>query len=194
MRRGKPRFRLSRSVQAALNRMVDSTLSALLFLGAWAHAYGAFKTYPVPSEVLVWSLSGSLTVMLLAVLNGLRISRPDDAALAWICCAGCVGWAAVALAHGAVIGHLFDPRVVYQVVVALALADRSVMTATRRAAWAPRTARVVPIDVAGPGEDPVPAKAPAPVPVRVPASVPVSRVLYRPRHRAPDARTLSGGR
>jgi hypothetical protein len=176
LHRRKSWLHLPASVRIYLHRLTDRTLGGLLLLGAGAHAYGSFRSYPVLSETLVWSLSGSLAMMLLAGLNLLRVGRPQDKTLAWICFAGCVGWAAIAIGFGVAINHLFDARVIYHGVVALALADYSFTTATGREMAAKTAPAPQNQDEAVTPPD-VPVALPRHEGVRVP--VPPGRAAYR---------------
>ena len=103
-------------------RLVDKSFAALLFIGAALHAYGSLMGYQLGSEVLVWAFSGSLSAGLIAVLNFVRANRPHDHTLAWIAVGSSLCWAAVALGFGNAIGNLIDPRVLWHVLAALALA------------------------------------------------------------------------
>jgi hypothetical protein len=103
-------------------RLVDKSFAVLLFVGAALHAYGSLVGYPLGSEVLVWALSGTLSAGLIAVLNFVRANRPHDQTLAWITAGSSLCWAAVALGFGVAIGNPIDPRVLWHVLAALALA------------------------------------------------------------------------
>ena len=103
-------------------RLVDKSFAVLLFVAAALHAYGSLVGYPLGSEVLVWALSGTLSAGLIAVLNFVRANRPHDHTLAWIAVGSSLCWAAVALGFGNAIGNLIDPRVLWHVLAALALA------------------------------------------------------------------------
>lgn len=93
-------------------------------------AEGRIAGYSIGSEVLVWSLSGSLAAGLLAVLNFVRAGRPEDRTLAWITCVGSLGWVAIAVGFGAAIGNVIDLRVPWHAIAALVLAGFSLRTAT----------------------------------------------------------------
>jgi hypothetical protein len=173
--RSKRRLHLSAPLRARLHRAIDFTLGGLMFLGAMAHGYGSLVAYPLGSEVLVWSLSGSGFAVLLAVLNLLRAGRPHDRTLAWICAGGCILWALAGIAFGAAIHAFFDPRVIFQVVVSAALADLSVRAAmgTDGADTAAEAAPSLKPAIAALDrsmEPPVPVSVQAPLPVRRPVS------------------------
>jgi hypothetical protein len=114
-------------------RLADRLVTVLLALGALGHAFGSLRVYAAGSSPLVWSEAGALCAALLAALNWLRAGRPQDAALAWICVVGCVAWVAIALAFGASVGSMADPRAVYHAAVAAVLAAFSLRTALGRA-------------------------------------------------------------
>ena len=107
---------------------LDRFFSALLALGAAGHTAGTLAFYQWPSEIFVWSLGASLAGFMLAAINLLRVNRPTDRALAWICVAGSVSWLAIVIAFGVVIGQLLDPRVLMHGVAAAGLIAMSVRT------------------------------------------------------------------
>jgi hypothetical protein len=109
-------------------RAIDRIFGVLLLIGAGLHAAGALRTNPIGSDGLVWSLSGTLAAGLVAVLNLVRAGRPGDYVLAWITLVGSLCWAAIAIAFGAAIGSLFDPRVLWHAIAALVLAGFSLRT------------------------------------------------------------------
>jgi hypothetical protein len=69
--------------------------------------------------------------VLLGAINLLRVSRPGDAALAWICVGGMVCWLACTLAFGHLIGNLADLRIVIFAVLSIGLIFFGVRTAVR---------------------------------------------------------------
>jgi hypothetical protein len=109
-------------------RIIDRIFGVLLLVGAGLHVVGTLRTYAIGSEALVWSLSGTLAAGLVAVLNLVRAGRPEDHTLAWITLVGSLAWAGVAIAFGAAIGNLFDPRVLWHAITALVLAGFSLRT------------------------------------------------------------------
>jgi hypothetical protein len=64
------------------------------------------------------------------VQNLIRAGRPEDHTLAWVCLAGCGVWAVVALAFGAYIGNLADPRADLHALAAVVLTVFSFRSAT----------------------------------------------------------------
>ena len=114
-------------------KTLDRLFGSLLLIGSLLHSYGSISSYPLGSQELVWALSGSLAGGLIAVLNLVRSGRPEDRTLAWIAFVGSLSWIAVAVGFGVAIGHLFDPRVLWHAISALALAGFSLRTAIGRA-------------------------------------------------------------
>jgi hypothetical protein len=112
-------------------KMLDRILGWLLVVGSLLHALGSIASYRNMPITLVWALSGSLAGLLLAGLNLLRVGRPNDRALAWVSFFGCLGWLAVALAFGKVIGNVFNPRALTHVVITIGLAAMSLRTLAR---------------------------------------------------------------
>lgn len=106
-------------------KAIDGVFALLLLIGAALHAYGTVTNYQPGTEIFVWSLSGSLAAILVAVLNLLRRGHPRDKALALTSAVASVAWAAIALAFGAAIGNMLDPRVLWHAIAALALAGFS---------------------------------------------------------------------
>jgi hypothetical protein len=110
---------------------VDRTFGWLLVICGLLHTIGPVEAYRSRPETLVWALSATLTILLLAALNLLRIGRPGDKTLAWISFAGCVGWLAIAIAFGAVIGNIMDLRVVGVGFITVVLAIFSIQSVRR---------------------------------------------------------------
>lgn len=108
---------------------IDRTFGWLLVISSVLHAFGSCSAYKGRHEILLWALSATLAGLLLAALNLLRIGRPGDRALAWISFFGCVGWLAIVLAFGAVIGHMLDLRVIALTVITVVLAIFSLRSA-----------------------------------------------------------------
>ena len=113
-------------------KTVDRAFAVLLILAAAGHSVGSFQAYH--STELVWALSASLYALLLAVLNLLRVNRPDDRSLACVAFAGSAVWVVVALSFGLSIGNPFDPRALTHATIALVLAVFSLRMAIGRPA------------------------------------------------------------
>jgi len=112
-------------------RNVDRAFAVLLLLGAVGHTFGSFKVYGSQPIVLLWALSATLLCVFLGAVNLLRVNRPADSALAWICVAGMVGWLAVTIEFGRLIGNLFDFRIVIFAVISVVLILFGVRCAVR---------------------------------------------------------------
>ena len=112
-------------------RIVDRVFGWLLVVGGLLHAGGSWTGYRNTPELLLWALSGSLAALLLAAVNLLRVSRPDDRELAWVSFGGCLAWIAVALGFGKVIANVLDPRALIHATNAVVLAAMSLRTVLR---------------------------------------------------------------
>jgi hypothetical protein len=110
---------------------VDRTLAILLMLGAVGHTLGSFKTYGGQPVVLLWALCASVLVVLLGAINLLRVNRPRDAALAWICVGGMVCWLACTLTFGDLLGNFLDFRIMIFAVICIGLIFFGMRTAVR---------------------------------------------------------------
>jgi len=110
---------------------LDRTLAVLLMHGAVGHTLGSIKTYGGEPMVLLWALSASVLCVLLGAINLLRVNRPRDAALAWVCAAGMVAWLACTLTFGHLIGNLLDFRIVIFAVLSTGLILFGVRSAVR---------------------------------------------------------------
>lgn len=114
-------------------RTLDRALGILLALGGVGHALGSWRAYHDQPMSLLWALSATLAIFLLAALNLLRASRSHDAALAWISFFGCLAWIGFVLWFGSLIGNLFDFRPLVNFLVSAALAAFSFRSAWRAA-------------------------------------------------------------
>lgn len=114
-------------------KTLDQFFGVMLLVGSVLHAYGSIAFYRLGSVELVWALSGSLAGGLTSVVNLVRAGRPEDTTVAWISLVAAICWAMVAVGFGFAIGNLIDPRVLWHLVCAVALAAFSVSTAVGRA-------------------------------------------------------------
>jgi hypothetical protein len=112
-----------------MTQVLDRSFGVLLLVGSVLHAYGAVTHYPAGSAELVWALTATLAGVLIAVINLVRAGRSADRTLAWIALAASLCWVAVAVAFGAAIGTVADPRVLWHAISALALAAFCLRTA-----------------------------------------------------------------
>jgi hypothetical protein len=109
-------------------KILDRVLGCILMLCGVGHTFGSLQFYKHEQLTLLWSLSFSLFIFLLAALNLVRAGRPADTTLAWICFVAGLCLIASALRFGVLIGNLFDFRVVLFVLVTLGLCAMSVWT------------------------------------------------------------------
>ena len=98
-------------------------LFCLFMVGAVAgHLFGTLTLIEHGTTLFVWSLAGVLAAALLVALNVMRIGRPNDRTLAWVCLVGCLCWVVIALMFGSSVGNVMDPRAQYHAFAALGLA------------------------------------------------------------------------
>jgi hypothetical protein len=120
-------------------KTVDRAFGWLLVVGGLLHSVGSVMHLANRPDVLVWALSGSLAALLLASLNLMRVNRPGDRTLAWVCTAGSIAWVLVAVGFGVSIGNVLDPRALIHAVNAAVLAGFSIRTAVAPAGSAGST-------------------------------------------------------
>jgi hypothetical protein len=107
-------------------KALDRVFGCLLFLGGIGHGLGSYEAYGKDPMALLWALSGSFAVFLLASVNLLRAGRKGDRALGWISLVGCAVWIGFVLCFGRLIGNMLDFRVLVNLVVTVALGIFSV--------------------------------------------------------------------
>jgi hypothetical protein len=110
---------------------LDRAFGCLLVLAGIGHGLGSYQAYRNQPMALLWALSASFAVWLLAAVNLLRAGRKGDRALAWISFAGCIVWIGFVLWFGLLIGHVFDFRVMVNLIITLALVAFSLRSALR---------------------------------------------------------------
>lgn len=115
-------------------KTLDRVFGGLMFLGGIGHGLGSYRFYSKDPMTLLWALSFSFAVFLLAGVNLLRVDRPDDRGLAWLCLAGCLVQMGFALSFGRLIGNELDFRPLVNCIVAASLAIFSLRGALRPAA------------------------------------------------------------
>src|SRR5262245_53976360 len=93
-------------------KTVDRAFGWLMVVGGTGHAIGSVIGLAHKPDVLVWALSGSLAAWLLAALNLMRVNRPMDRTLAWVCTGGSIASVFIALGFGISIGNALDPRAI----------------------------------------------------------------------------------
>jgi hypothetical protein len=112
-------------------RALDRVFGCLLALGGVGHGVGSYHAYKDQPMTLLWSLSASLAVWMIAAVNLLRSGRNGDRALAWICFGGSVAWLGFALWFGVLIGNILDARALINAILTAALAIFSLRTALK---------------------------------------------------------------
>ncbi|MFY9855189.1 MAG: hypothetical protein WAK26_15060 [Terracidiphilus sp.] len=113
-------------------KIVDRIFSLILIVGGLLHGMGSFVMYKNAHMTLLWSLCATVLTLLIAAINLLRVERPSDGPLAWICFASSLTWAVAAFTAGMLIGNIFDPRPLMHWVTALVLAGFSLKAAPGR--------------------------------------------------------------
>lgn len=114
-------------------KALDRIFGCLLALGGIGHGFGTYAAYRGTTMLLLWALSASFAVLLLAAVNLLRTSRQGDRALGWISFAGCLVWIGFVVWFGHLIGNYFDFRFLIHFIVTTVLALFSLRTALRAA-------------------------------------------------------------
>jgi peptidoglycan/LPS O-acetylase OafA/YrhL len=118
-------------------RFLDSLFGWLLLLGSLLHCFGAYYHYKSTPELLLWAEGSNLSGLLLAGMNILRVGRPLDRQLGWLCFAGCLGWLAISFALAHQLGDFFNPRTLIHGSIAMVLAIFSLRTALGKASIPP---------------------------------------------------------
>ena len=113
-------------------KTIDRIFAAILILGGIGHSLGSYLGYKHEPVTMLWSLSASALVFVVAALNLLRSGRTNDRPLAWIAFAGSLVWACLAFTFGVLIGNVFDFRPLTHAVAGLALAAFSLKAALTR--------------------------------------------------------------
>ncbi|HLH02910.1 MAG TPA: hypothetical protein VKX25_09080 [Bryobacteraceae bacterium] len=104
-------------------KVVDRVFGWLMLLGAFGHAAGSWQFYRGRDNLaLLWALSASFAVILLAAINLLRAERSHDRPLAWICFGGCIVWMGFVIVFGVLIGNVFDFRPLINFLITAVLA------------------------------------------------------------------------
>ncbi|MFO1187968.1 MAG: hypothetical protein U1E87_11270, partial [Alphaproteobacteria bacterium] len=101
--------------------LIDRALSAALFLGAVLQALASLRAYGADGEALLWALSASAFLALLASVNWLRAARPKDRPLATVTFAFGLLGSAFILAYGFVTHTFYDARIIGGLIVTLGL-------------------------------------------------------------------------
>jgi len=85
-------------------------LIAVLALGGLGHFAGTLIGYEPGSEIFVWSLTAVCYVFVVAFLQALRLRREQDRWISTGATLATAAWMGLALAFGAAVGDIFDPR------------------------------------------------------------------------------------
>jgi hypothetical protein len=110
-------------------KKTEIVCAGILVLSGIGHSIGSYFFYKTAPLTLLWALGSSLAILLLAAINSLRIYRPGDRPLAWICFFGNAAWVVACIAFAKLIGNFFDVRPDLQGVAALLLAVFSIRSA-----------------------------------------------------------------
>jgi len=110
-------------------KALDRVFGCLLILAGLGHGLGSYRAYSNQPMNLIWALSASFAIWLLAAVNLLRAGRRGDHALSWISFAGCLVWLGFAIWFGVLIRNIFDFRPLINVIITGALAVFSLRTA-----------------------------------------------------------------
>jgi len=110
-------------------KLADRIFACVLILGGVGHSIGSCIFYKTQPMTLLWALSASALSFLVAAINLLRVQRPGDRALAWICSVASLAPAVSGITLGVLIGNLVNFRVLWHAICGLALAVFSVKTA-----------------------------------------------------------------
>ena len=111
-----------------MSELIIRGLAVLLLVGAGLHAWGSTIAFKPRTSERAWSLGSAAFATFLAALAW-QLAGRDDPALHWLVAGGCVAWALTVGAFGRAIGKMTDPRVIYHLVVAGALAAAMLMPA-----------------------------------------------------------------
>ena len=103
-------------------KLADRIFACVLILGGVGHSIGSCLYYKTQPMTLLWALNPSALSFLIAAINLLRVQRPGDRPLAWICCAASLVPAVSAFAMGFLIGNLLDFRVLWHAICGVGLA------------------------------------------------------------------------
>jgi uncharacterized membrane protein YgdD (TMEM256/DUF423 family) len=102
-------------------KLLDRGFGCLMFFGGIGHGFGSYKAYSNDHMTLLWALSASFAMFLLAAVNLLRVGRKGDRGIAWVSLAGCAVWIGFVLWFGQLLGHPLDFRPLLNLVIAVVL-------------------------------------------------------------------------
>jgi hypothetical protein len=113
-------------------RPVDRAFGWLLVLAGIGHGLGSYGAYSTQASVMLWALSASFAIFLLAAVNLLRVGRPGDRSLAWVSFGGCLIWIAFVIWFGLIIRNPLDFRALINFIITAVLAVFSLRSAVTR--------------------------------------------------------------
>jgi hypothetical protein len=100
-------------------------LAAVLLIGALLHAWGSLSAFGPRTAGRAWSLGSAGFAAFLAAQAWL-VADKGDASLFVLLAIGCAAWFAVVFAFGRAISNIGDPRVLYHLMAATALAAAAI--------------------------------------------------------------------
>jgi hypothetical protein len=122
-------------------KIVDRVFGWLLVVSGILHGFGSWNAFRNDQMSLLWALSGSFAVILLAAINLLRAERTSDRGLASLSFAGCLVWICFVIWFGRLIGNVFDFRPLAHLVVTMVLAIFSMRAILGRASISKQSTR-----------------------------------------------------
>lgn len=121
-------------------KTVDRTLSWLLVVATVLHCIGCLMAFlHTNPDMLLWTEAAGFMGFMVPAVNLLRVNRPNDRGLAWVCVGGCIGWLVVAVWFGIGLGKL-DVRPLIHGLITLGLLGFSLRAAVGKAAISGETA------------------------------------------------------
>lgn len=105
--------------------LIGKALAVILGIGSALHGYGTFLTYARSDPAFAWSLGAALFALFLAALcfHAETVGSPDPG-LSRLITIGLVFWFVTVLLFAGAIGNFADPRVLYHLIVTMALVAR----------------------------------------------------------------------
>lgn len=103
--------------------LIDRMLSVLLAVLAAGHGFiGVLLTHPLLDSGTVWGFSGSIAVWAIALLNWLRVGRPNDMVIAAWAVVGALSWVLMMIWLAVAADMFHDVRIWLFIVVSGGLA------------------------------------------------------------------------
>ena len=101
-------------------------VALILAVGAGLHLWGSLQAFRPNTPERAWSLGAGGFALLLSAIGWVGAGR-HDMALTTLIIIGCIGWIATVVAFGRSIANVADPRVLYHILAAAALAILSLL-------------------------------------------------------------------